>query len=198
VATSESVLLPRFWKFGRSFGDGSVRVEPSGGYVPLERLARDVGRSAGELRRLMLANRLPLPSYIRSNGTQMVAPDLLLLPERAGGFDELPGWFAAQFPDPVAAVAEWDGYLSGQYVCLRAVTPETIRRKDELAAEIETLLAEPRVGRAEWVAALSRAVDELDDLEPPFAPYDRLRYGGPVSRDRLIDGVRDRYLRIAS
>src|SRR5215207_8465915 len=82
-------------------------------YAPLERLAADAELEGDELRRLMLSNRLPLPSYIRSDGTQMVAPDLLRLAQRAGGFDALPGWFAAQFDDPVAAVAEWDAYLSG-------------------------------------------------------------------------------------
>ena len=44
-------------------------------YVPLEALAEQTGIHASELRRLMLANRLPLPSYIRSDGTQMVARD---------------------------------------------------------------------------------------------------------------------------
>jgi hypothetical protein len=33
----------------------------------------------------------------------------------------------------------------------------------------------------------------FDAIEPPFAPYDRLRFGGPVSRDRLIDETRGRY-----
>jgi hypothetical protein len=54
-------------------------------YVPLEALAERAGIDASELRRLMLADRLPLPSYICSGGTQMVARDLLELPRRAGG-----------------------------------------------------------------------------------------------------------------
>jgi hypothetical protein len=162
-------------------------------YAPLEDVAEDEGIAADDLRRHMLANRLPLPGYIRSDGAQMVGRDLLLLARRAGGFDALPGWFAARFPDPVGAVAEWDAYLSGQYVCLRVVTPENMRRKDELAAGIEAHLAAPRPDRAEWRAGLHRHVDELDALEPPFAPYDRRRFGGPVSRDRLIDAVRARY-----
>ena len=32
--------------------------------------------------------------------------------------------------------------------------------------------------------------DELDELEPPFTAYDRLRFAGPVSRDTLITAVR--------
>jgi len=157
-------------------------------YVPLEELPAD----ADELRRLILANRLPLPGYIRSDGAQMVARDLLELAQHAGGFDELPTWFAAHFDEPAKAVAEWDAYLAGHYVCLRDVTPETMKRKDELVAAIEAHLADPR-GDDAWLESLHRAVDELDELEPPFAPYDRLRFGGPVSRDRLIDAVRARY-----
>jgi hypothetical protein len=76
-------------------------------YVPLERLADESGIDAAELRRLMLANRLPLPSYIGSDGTQMVARDLLALAERAGGTDRLPTWFASQFSQQATAVAEW-------------------------------------------------------------------------------------------
>jgi hypothetical protein len=67
----------------------------------------------------MLANRLPLPSHIRSDGTQMVAKDLLDLADAADGTDEVPEWFAEQWPLPVEAVREWDDYLSGGYVCLR-------------------------------------------------------------------------------
>jgi uncharacterized protein DUF6058 len=167
-------------------------------YVPLERLAAEAGLSVDELRRLILSNRLPLPSYIRSDGTQMVPPDLLGLAERAGGFEELPEWFAGEFPDAVAAVIEWDGYLSGHFVCLRAVTPENIKRKGELVAGIESYLAGPHRDESEWLANLHRLVDELDELEPPFAPYDRIRFGGPISRDRLIDAVRERYPRIPS
>ena len=164
-------------------------------YAPLEEIAADAGRDADELRRLMLANRLPLPSYIRSDGTQMVAFDLLELAERAGGTDELPRWFAAQWSSPAEAVHEWDSYLSGQYVCLRSVTPESMRRKNELVDAIALELEQPQPESADWLARVHALVDELDEIEPPFAPYDRLRFGGAVSRDRLIDDVRRRYRR---
>jgi hypothetical protein len=49
-----------------------------------------------------------------------------------------------------------------------------------------------------WLAELHALVDELDALEPPFAPYDRLRFGGPISRDTLIDDVRARFPRTAA
>jgi hypothetical protein len=164
-------------------------------FTPLEELAAQAGQAADELRRLVLSNRLPLPSYIRSDGVQMVPHDLLELPRRVGGFDQLPEYFATQFDDPVKAVSEWDGYLAGHYVCLRAVSPENIKRKDELVEAIETHLARPQSASTEWLERLHALVDELDELEPPFAPYDRLRFGGPVSRDRLIDDVRKQFAR---
>jgi hypothetical protein len=162
-------------------------------FTPLEELAAEAGQTVDDLRRRMLSNRLPLPSYIRSDGAQMVPRDLLELADRAGGFDEMPEHFAAHFDDPAAAVSEWDAYLAGHYVCLRSVTPENIKRKAELVAAIEEQLAGPQPESADWLERLHELVDELDELEPPFAPYDRLRFGGPVSRDRLIDDVRELY-----
>jgi hypothetical protein len=77
-------------------------------YVPLEALAEKAGIDASELRRLLLADRLPLPSYIRSDGTQMVARDLLELPRRAGGYEQLPEWFGHQFGTGRDALREWE------------------------------------------------------------------------------------------
>jgi hypothetical protein len=164
-------------------------------YVPLEDLAAERGIAVDELRGLMLANRLPLPSYVRSDGTQMVARDLLDLLEQAGGAERLREWFAAQWNSPEEAVVEWDDYLSGRYVCLRSVTPANMRRKNELVAAITSEVAAP--GSGEWLDRLHRLVDELEELEPPFAPYDRLRFGGSVSRDTMIDDVRRRFPRVA-
>jgi hypothetical protein len=164
-------------------------------YVAVEELADESSLDADEIRRLMLANRLPLPSYIHSDGTQMVARDLLELLEEAGGADRLVDWFAAHWESAEEAVEQWDAYLSGQYVCLRQVRPENMRRKDELVQAITGDLATPVRQSPEWLARLHALVDELDALEPPFAPYDRLRFGGPVSRDRLIDHVRQHYPR---
>ena len=162
-------------------------------YVRLEDLAHSRGHDVRELRRLMLANRLPLPSYIRSDGAQMVANDLLELADEAGGFDRLPEWFAQQWPTAVEAVREWDDYLSGRYVCLRSVTPANMRRKNELCAAIEEALQHPAAHDEAWLSRVHALADELDAIEPPFAPYDRLRFGGPISRDRLIDDVRLRF-----
>jgi Family of unknown function (DUF6058) len=164
-------------------------------YTSLDELADTHGRDVDELRRLMLANRLPLPSYIRSDGAQMVAKDLLDLVEAAGGSDHLPEWFAEQWPAPAEAVREWDDYLSGRYVCLRSVTPSNMRRKNEVCAAIEAQVNDPTPDDEAWLEHLHTLVDELDLIEPPFARYDRLRFGGPVSRDRLIDDVRRRFPR---
>jgi hypothetical protein len=167
-------------------------------YVPLEALAQQADIDSSELRRLMLADRLPLPSYIRSDGTQMVARDLLELPRRAGGYDQLPEWFGQQFGSGSDAVREWDGYLRGHYVCLRQVLPETIQRKEELVKEIRAAMAKPEPQSEDWLESLHDLVDELDELEPPFTGYDRLRFGGPVSRDTCIAAVRSRFPRLNS
>jgi hypothetical protein len=166
-------------------------------FVPVEELASAASLDVDEIRRLQLANRLPLPSYIRSDGAQMVSRDLLELAEEAGGFGNLPTWFAAQWASPLDAVREWDAYLSGLYVCLRSWRPENMRRKDELVMLITTRLEHPAPDDDDWRSELHRLIDELDELEPPFAPYDRLRFGGPVSRDRLITATRERYPRPA-
>lgn len=164
-------------------------------YASVEDVARDADVDAHEIRRLMLANRVPLPSYIRSDGAQMVPRDLLSLLERAGGADALPSWFAAHWTSAADAVDEWDAYLSGQFVCLRVVDPENIQRKGELTEVIDRLITAPDPESRAWREELHAHVDELDALEPPFARYDRLRFGGPVSRDRLIDDVRRRFPR---
>jgi hypothetical protein len=70
-----------------------------------------------------------------------------------------------------------------------------MRRKDELIAMISGELEQPRPADREWLARLHAFIDQLDAIEPPFAPYDRLRFGGPVSRDRRITEPRARYPR---
>jgi hypothetical protein len=139
-------------------------------FAPLEEVAAENGVGADDLRELMLTNRLPLSSYIRSDGTQMVPRDLLTLVDEAGGPERLRGWFAAQWESPEQAVREWDEYLSGQYVCLRSVTPANIKRKDELVAAIKSAFASPEPTSDEWLDRLHSLIDELERIEPPFAP----------------------------
>ncbi|MFD8008933.1 DUF6058 family natural product biosynthesis protein [Streptomyces sp. NPDC058955] len=164
-------------------------------FVPLDELCAAGGREADEARRLMLARRLPLPGYLRSDGAEMVPRDLFALAERAGGTDLLEGWFVAHWDDESVGRAEWDAYLSGQYVCLHAVTPATIRRKEYLTGAISAAENAPDAGSAGWTARLHALVDELDALEPAFTAYDRLRFGGPTSRDICVDAVRARHPR---
>lgn len=162
-------------------------------FVSLAGLAREEGVDVDSVRRLMIAGLVPLPSYMRSDGTEMVPRDLLKLAKAAGGAQHLPAWFQAQFDDPAEAKNAWADYLSGQYVCLREVSPANLQRKGELCTEIARRIDEPDPGSIEWLRALHSFVDELDLLEPLFAPYDRLRFGGPVSREQLIDDVRRRF-----
>jgi hypothetical protein len=60
-------------------------------------------------------------------------------------------------------------------------------------AAIASLLAVPAPAAPRWRTALRGAVEALDALERPFAAWDRERFNGPTSRDRLIIGVRDRF-----
>ncbi|SPT64233.1 DUF6058 family natural product biosynthesis protein [Actinomadura madurae] len=166
-------------------------------FTELEDLCARTGRDAGRVRRLMLDGGLPLPGYLRSDGAEMVPSDLFALADRAGGVDALEEWFLAHWDDEAAGKAEWSSYLSGQYVCLRSVTPQTIQYKDALVSAIDAAPGEPDAGTPAWTHRLHALIDELDALAPPFTAYDRLRFGGPVSRDRYIDAMRARYPRAA-
>ncbi|CAL9535185.1 DUF6058 family natural product biosynthesis protein [Streptomyces werraensis] len=160
-------------------------------FVVLEELCAVQSRDPEDVRRLMLDGRLPLPGYLRSDGAEMVPADLFALADEAGGVELLEAWFTAHWADPAAGKAEWDAYLSGQYVCLHSVTPATIRRKDQLTAAIGAAVDDPDAD----AVRLHALVDELDALEPAFTAYDRLRFGGPTSRDTCVDAVRARFPR---
>jgi hypothetical protein len=77
-------------------------------------------------------------------------------------------------------------------VCLRAVMPASIVAKGELTDTIERLIADPAPDDDAWRRELTAAVDALNAIEKPFAPFDRERYGA-TSRDRLITAVRERF-----
>lgn len=152
---------------------------------------------------LMLDDRLPLPSYVLSDGTPMVPADHDLLAEVAGGVDALHDWFVAFWPeDPTTGEAEWGHYLSGQYVCLKEVSPVRIRQKTERVAEasaaVEILRRDPHdeIGRGMIGEAVDGvlAVPGLDALLLPMTAYDRLRFGGPTVRETWVDGPRQEFL----
>jgi hypothetical protein len=142
---------------------------------------------------------LPLATYVLPDGTPMVPVDHAQLLDDAGGRPEA---VAALFRErylavggrPADAEAEYEAWLSGEYgACLYSTSPEAIVAKGALMEAITALLASPAPADASWSAALRGAVDALDVLERPFAAYDRERFGGPSSRDRLITGTRERF-----
>ena len=76
---------------------------------------------------------------------------------------------------------------------LRRVSPEGIAEKARLMAAIEGAIATPRPDDAGRRAALREHVDGLDAILRAFAGSDRRRFGGPVSRDRLVAAVKVRF-----
>jgi Family of unknown function (DUF6058) len=168
-------------------------------YSTLEELCADRDESPGEVRQLIEQRRLPRPSYVLDDGTEMYPYDYFRLPDEAGGVDRLRPHFderlRAAGDDDVEE--QWEGYLSGIYaVCLRDVTPETIARKTKLVTSLCELLVLAKPRDPEWRDRLRREVDELDDLEREFAPdYDRNeeRFGCKPTRDLLIAAPRERY-----
>ncbi|CAM3748548.1 GNAT family N-acetyltransferase [Nocardioides zeicaulis] len=156
---------------------------------------------------LMLDDRLPLPSYVLSDGTPMVPADHGRLAEVAGGLDALHGWFLAFWPDdPETGEAEWGHYLSGQYVCLEEVSPVRIRQKAarvaEASAAVEILRRDPHdeIGRGMIGEAVDGvlAVPGLDALLLPMTAYDRLRLGGPTVRETWVDAPRREFLTLVA
>ncbi len=140
---------------------------------------------------------LPQPTYVLPDGTAMVPPDhAQLLLEADGDPSAVAQEFRTRFVfaggDPDDVDREYHAWLSGEYgACLRATTPEAIVAKSALMRAIESLLADPAPTHGWWRGALRGAVDALDALEREFAEYDRLRYGAPTSRDRLITATRE-------
>jgi RimJ/RimL family protein N-acetyltransferase len=156
-----------------------------------------------EAMRLMLDGRLPLPSYVLSDGTPMVPAAHGELAVVAGGVDRLHDWFVAFWPDdPATGEEEWAAYLSGQYVCLRDVVPPRIKQRNERVAEaaaaVDLLRHDPHDPIARGM--LGEAIDGvigvsgLESLLLPMTAYDRLRFDGPTVRDQWVDGPRAEFL----
>lgn len=161
-------------------------------YVSLEQACAGRVEPPDEIRRLIADGMLPQPSYVLADGTLMVPSDYFEIAD--AGREEFERRFVAAGGDAGAVDEEWAGYLSGAYgVCLKEQTPENIVRKESLVQAIEGMLAAPEPAESAWREQLNAAVDELDELERPFAPdYDRARWG-PSSRDRCITAPRKRY-----
>jgi hypothetical protein len=164
------------------------------GFVSLAELAAERGTDLAGVDAAVAARRLPKPAYVLPDGTEYVARDYFDSVAQADPEADFRARFLAAGGDPADADDEWEAYLGGRYaVCLLAVTPEQIVRKGQLMRAIEELLATPAPGDAEWRESLRSAVGSLDAIERPFARYDRERFGGPVSRDRLVAAVHERY-----
>lgn len=169
-------------------------------YVTLEQLCAGRAESPDQVQRLVSEGRLPLPSYVLDDGTEMFPADYFRLVDEAGGYDALQDAFAER----LAAAGggdeldlHWRTFMDGIYgVCLREVTPETIASKAKLVSSISELLMLARPREADWRRQLRHEVEELDGLEREFTPdYDRdeERFGRRPTRDLLINAARERY-----
>ena len=169
-------------------------------YLDAEELCAERPESPAELRSLIAAGRLPKPSYVLDDGTELYPADYFRFVDEAGGPDGLHERFAERLSAAGAGDEldlHWQTYMDGIYgVCLWDVTPETIARKAKLVSSISELLMLARPAEEDWRRQLRDEVDELDGLERQFAPdYDRdeARFGRKPTRDLLIDAARDRH-----
>jgi hypothetical protein len=142
---------------------------------------------------------LPQATYVMPDGTPMVPADhTALLDDAHGDPDAVAATFRNRFiaagGNEAEVVGEHAAWLTGEYgACLHATTPEMIVAKGALMTTITALLARPAPADDHWSTAVRGVVDALDAIELPFARYDRERFGGPTSRDRLITATRDRF-----
>jgi hypothetical protein len=172
---------------------------PANGRQDLDYVRASFRPLAEEMRPLVESGVLPRATYVLPDDTAMVPADHAALLSDAGGDpDAVAATFVERFiaagGDPEHAQEEHAAWLSGEYgACLHATTPEAIVAKDALMTTITALLARPVPADGGWQAALRGAVDALDAIERPFALYDRERFGGPTSRDRLVTAPRERF-----
>jgi hypothetical protein len=171
-------------------------------YLRLVEIGRREHVEPQQLRRWIEAGQLPRPAYLLPDGTPVFPPDLLDLVQSAGSVDALPEHFAKRTELAARLLgfgantreADWEDYLSGEYgICLRQVTPETLVLKEALVERLDRALAAPRPDDPRWRRALAFEVDGLDALIRPFARVDRVRFGRPTSRERLVEAPRRRW-----
>ncbi len=172
-------------------------------YLPLRELRPVAGLEEPALAELILTGKLPQPAYVLPDGEPVFPRDFLALLESAGSVEGLRSHFGVRYEglarelglrDEAAADREWLGYLTGEYgLCLWQVTPENVLLKERLVTSLTSALAAPFPDDPSWRAMLKAKVRQLDALVRPFAPCDRYRFGGPVSRDRVIDAPRQQY-----
>jgi hypothetical protein len=169
-------------------------------YLTLDQICAGRRESPDQIRALIADGRLPEPSYVLDDGTEMFPADYFRLVDEVGGPDALKERFGERLEAAGAGEdldLHWRTYMDGIYgVCLWDVTPETIARKAKLVSSISELLMLARPPESDWRERLRDEVDELDALERQFTPdYDRdeVRFGRKPTRDLLIDAARTRY-----
>src|SRR5678815_28150 len=171
-------------------------------YLSLEEIAHREQLDPERLLGWIEDGHLPRPAYLLPDGTAMFPADLLALMRSAGCLEALPEHFLERTELAARMVgvpgntqeADWEDYLSGEYgICLRQVTPETLVLKEALVERIGRALEEPRPEDPGWRPALAFQIEGLDALIRNFARVDRVRFGRPTSRERLIDAPRRRW-----
>jgi hypothetical protein len=172
-------------------------------YFTLEQVCAERPERPEEIRALIAEGRMPKPSYVLDDGTELFPADYFRFVDEAGD----PGALRARFAERLEAAGgaedldlHWRTYMDGVYgVCLWDVTPETIARKAKLVSSISELLMLARPAEDDWRRRLRDEVEELDALERQFTPdYDRdeARFGRKPTRDLLINAARERYPKV--
>lgn len=191
-------------------------------FVSLAEVGRRCGVAEKELRDWQAHRLFPLPTYVTSDGTEWYPPAYAIVVRRGRSRGvSLRDLFYSEFRMRLASLkkedtnlfealradptvhgqteqsmigAYWDAFLSGEYgACLKVPWVSCMIQKERLMRRIDLLIAGPDASDGTWRARLRRAVESLDRLEQPFAEWDRIRFGKPLSRDTRITAVRMRY-----
>ncbi|MGA8302366.1 MAG: DUF6058 family natural product biosynthesis protein [Thermoplasmata archaeon] len=191
-------------------------------FVTLELLAEKSGVSPLVLAKWREESLFPRPTYVTEDGQEWYPPAYAELVHRAasrkldlralfrsdflraleklrrsdpdGYRAELGGPGGTELSPEADAELSWEGFMSGEFgACLRMAWVPCVLRKGKLMREIEGLVTKPEVDNPKWRDRLRRSVDSLDRLEMPFAQWDRVRFGKPVSRDTHVTAVRLRF-----
>jgi hypothetical protein len=169
----------------------------------LDQICADRRETPADVRKLIADRKLPRPSYVLDDGTELVPPDYFALADAADGTERVRDEYERQYRvaldkyglefDEGLFERRWESYLDGiSGICMAEVIPETIIRKRMLIDAIEELLGDPNPEDARWASELRAHVDELDAIEKQFAPdYDRSRF--VPTRDTYIRDVRRAY-----
>lgn len=164
-------------------------------FIELSELCAAEGADPQAIRHEITNGCRPRPTYTLDDGAEFVARDYLTLETDRLRFEARLLAKAVDLGVPVHDISTiWADYLSGGFgICLTYVSPEAIIEKDFHIGRIAELTCEdPPLGE-QARNELRHHVDALDTLTRPFCSYDRAIFGGPVSRDIFITGIRERY-----